>query len=755
MYSPKLIQAKLNVIQSQIDKRPKDLQFNLKEYSVAEANFYTTHLCELLNPEYFQSMKGKPLEPKGEMFIRPLFQDESNFIENERILCQNNFLYWATRYAWITSVGITSELTKSQLFRPWVAQKMFLSVVAMMEEQFIAILIQVLKARQLGSSTLAMLILCHKVTYQTYVKVLIGSSDPDKTSEMAYMMAYVWANLPPWLRPLMTMSQSAKEEMWVNIPSLNNKVIRQHGTQLSGLGRGNTPTAFALSEVPDFANPDEDIDASLLPAVHENPNCFGVLESTAKGDQGYWPKTWRYNVQNWSKGEADMFPLFFPWNVGTDIYPTKTWERKHPIPKDWKPSKESISCKQRCEEYARHDPLLRQFLGEGYTLPVRQQYFYELQRKQAQIKGNLAKFIEEHPATPDEAFQVSGRSIFTLEMIEEMKSRARPLALYYGKPAIFSLIGTDIATEYEPDIRDVDTDRPPIEITSDLMYGQNKAIYKLVPINYESSIMSVWGKAFDMKIFIWEFPFQSGLGPRLTIQEYGLGVDCSEGIGKNKTAIEIVRKGSMLEYSEQVCEFASKHISANELVPWVDALGQFYSKYNNDVTNECKLVIEMACGGNGLQHRMRVDRGWSNFHRWEGAMDSPKRKNMSIAKLGWETNRWTRPWIVGDVARDIKDGYLLLHSPFLIRECQTLQKEDDASKIEAKGDDTDDLFFAVGMPHFSLSIWDIRKRLEIKYAANPLYAQSELSEALKARDARQEPARTHDYIMDRTLPTLD
>ena len=233
--------------------------------------------------------------------------------------------------------------------------------------------------------------------------------------------------------------------------------------------------------------------------------------------------------------------------------------------------------------------------------------------------------------------------------------------------------------------------------------------------------MSPLGLGYEKRIFIWEFPFTytdevGNTFRRPFSQEYGLGNDNAEGIGENCTAINIIRKGSIYEYSEQVCEFATKWISANELVPWIDALGSFYSHRDEEITNECKLVIEIACGGSGLQHRLRVDRGWFNFHRWEGAMDTPKRKKVKDAKLGWETNRWTRPWIVGDVARDIKDGYFRINSPFLIRECQTLQKEDDESKIEAKGDDTDDRFFSSGMAHFSLSIWDIRKRIDSKYS---------------------------------------
>jgi len=760
VYSPKLIHSKLDAIQNQISLRPKELQHNLTYYSIEQSRYYVDHLLQAVNPEYLKLInKNNGIEPKEEMFLRPLLQDELNFIENERILSANDFSYWSSHYVYIESKGLIDELSTICLFDLNIAQKMLLQTVASLEEKLIAIIVQILKARQLGSTTLFTMLICHRITYHTYEKALVGSSDPDKTSEMTDKMRFAWEHLPPWMKPIMKMSMATKEEIWVDIPSLNNKVIRQHGTQLSGIGRGNTPTIFMLSELPDFSHPEEDIDASLLPAVHDNPKTLGALESTAKGDQGYWPKTWRYNIRNWSKGKSDMCPIFLPAFVGTDLYPTKTWSRKHPIPSDWKPKPGTIAYKARSEYYVAHDSLLLSLLGENYQVPIEHLYWYELKYAEAEEKKMLNKFKEEFAGTPEDAFQHSGHSIFTLEQIDEMKNRAKPLALYEGKPAVFSLIGTDINAEYEPDIRDIDTSRPPIEIISNLGYGE-KAVYRLIPLIYDSAMLDVFSEAFDNRIFIWEFPFQlfdlekKKLFQRPFTQEYGLGNDNSEGLGLNKTSIEVIRKGSIHEYSEQVLEFASRWISANELPPWIDALGTYYSYYNDDIFNQCKIIIEIATGGAGLQHRLMVDRGWGNMHHWEGAMDTPLRRKMHRAsKLGWETNRWTRPWIVGDVVRDVKDGYLRINSPHFIRECQTLQKEEDESKIQALGSDTDDLFFGGGMAHFSLSVWEIRKRIDSKYST-PLAPT--LNDSFNVVEkTRKEIGRVPHYIMNTTLPTLD
>src|SRR5690349_16027712 len=381
MYSPIVIKSNLDAIQSEIDKRPKPQQFTLHEYTIEESQWYTNYLTERIVKD------GK------NWTISNLTQADINFIENEHTLCQNNFKYWLTHYVYIEST-LKSETSKVVLFPINIAQEMLLKVVADLQEQHVAIILQILKARQLGSTTISVMIIGHRITYWPNTKALMGSSDPDKTSEMTDKLRFMWDRLPPWLKPNMKLSASTKEEIWVDIPELDNRIVRQHGTQLSGIGRGNTPTLFHLSEIPDFNDPDEDIDASLIPAVHDNPSTFGVLESTAKGDVGYWPKTWRYNKKNWSLGKADMYPLFFPYLIGTDLYPTTTWKRKHPIPTNWNPKGDTLSHKDRAEFYIRHDTILSKLLGKDYLVPPHQLYWYELKKEEAEEKGNLAKFLE-------------------------------------------------------------------------------------------------------------------------------------------------------------------------------------------------------------------------------------------------------------------------------------------------------------------------------------------------------------------------
>ena len=110
-----------------------------------------------------------------------------------------------------------------------------------------------------------------------------------------------------------------------------------------------------------------------------------------------------------------------------------------------------------------------------------------------------------------------------------------------------------------------------------------------------------------------------------------------------------------------------------------------------------------------MQQQLKLH-GWHNFHVWEGAYDSLRRRSPARAKLGWVTGTYSRPHLVGETLGAIREGYLKLNSLWLVKELSTLQKGEDNARIEAKDSDQDDRFFGVGMAFFSLHIWELHQR---------------------------------------------
>jgi hypothetical protein len=89
-----------------------------------------------------------------------LTQDELAWIENERLLSRIDFRYLVSRYAWIKN-----EEDRPVRMTPWRSQEIFLDIIGEMEEAFIAILLIILKARQLGLSRIISLIILHRVVF--------------------------------------------------------------------------------------------------------------------------------------------------------------------------------------------------------------------------------------------------------------------------------------------------------------------------------------------------------------------------------------------------------------------------------------------------------------------------------------------------------------------------------------------------------------------------------------------------------------
>ena len=61
-------------------------------------------------------------------------------------------------------------------------------------------------------------------------------------------------------------------------------------------------------------------------------------------------------------------------------------------------------------------------------LTKEQLYWYELHYRAAQKREVLFQFLSEYPSEPEEAFQNSGRSIFSLETQTRVANQARTLA---------------------------------------------------------------------------------------------------------------------------------------------------------------------------------------------------------------------------------------------------------------------------------------------------------------------------------------
>lgn len=273
------------------------------------------------------------------------------------------------------------------------------------------------------NSTLCQSILAHRVMTQTYTKGLIASDVPQNSGSTGLfgMLELTVEHCPWWLKPGEQYHTKDHHIVFTN----HSTVVVESGKSMKGalqddggskgqIGRSKTYSVAHLSELSTWENAGQ-IDDALMPAIPMTPRTFMAKESTAKGRHNWWHKEWMTT----QAGNGRSFNIFIPWYAERSKY----WA---PCPTGWTPPDSVIEYAARV---AQHGP--RWMGGETYRLSKEQLYWYHLQRRAAEDKGTLYKFLEEYPAEPEEAFQYSGRSIFTPAQIDNLRNRQRPARLIY------------------------------------------------------------------------------------------------------------------------------------------------------------------------------------------------------------------------------------------------------------------------------------------------------------------------------------
>lgn len=359
------------------------------------------------------------IDDKGQL-TRPLTTEQQAFILNEQLLSKVDYRYCAERYVKVNKEG--QEL--APLFPLWESQELILADLARVERQHAreghpdGVLFNVLKARQLGASTLTQSLIAHRVVTAGYVKALIASDTPDNSGSdgLFGMLELVVEHLPWWLKPAERFHTKNK-----HIVFANHSIVRvESGKSMKGglteeggskgqMGRSKTYSAAHLSELSTWEHP-EQIDDSLLPAIPRTPRTLVGFESTAKGRANWWHQHWQSSV----RGRGRFTPIFIPWYAERKKY----WL---PAPGSWIPAPDTLAFAKRAEISG------PKFVHHAVHLSREQLYWYESTKLDFLEKDALYKFLEEYPADPEEAFQYSGRSVFPIAVRERIRAQAKPI----------------------------------------------------------------------------------------------------------------------------------------------------------------------------------------------------------------------------------------------------------------------------------------------------------------------------------------
>lgn len=283
-----------------------------------------------------------------------------------------------------------TEVALLKLNKP---QQKFYDVLKRQSEAGKPMRVIILKARQMGFSTLTEAILFKRTATRENVTSGIIAHKDDATTNLFNMSKLYLQGLPEQLKPE-TRASNAKEIIFDNRAGtgLRSK-IKCMTAGGDGVGRSDTFQNLHLSEISSWNNAKEILDG-LLQAVPNKPDTLVVIESTAKG--------YDYFKELWDKacaGENDFEPLFCAWwelneyrMPADDIVLT---EEEKELKKLYNLDDEQIAWRRWC---------IRNNCG-----------------------GDINTFKQEYPACPEEAFLASGECIFDKDIVISQIERNRPL----------------------------------------------------------------------------------------------------------------------------------------------------------------------------------------------------------------------------------------------------------------------------------------------------------------------------------------
>lgn len=297
----------------------------------------------------------------------------------------NDFAFWAKHACRIrTKEG---EIVPLVLNGP---QRRLLKLVEEQRRTTGRIRIIILKARQQGFSTFVSAWQYWWLSQHPAQKGVVVTHKSDSTRALFDMYKRIHANTPELLRP--TTSYSSRKELVFDKLDTSLMVATAGG---EGIARGETITNSHLSEHGFWpASTAKENFNGLTQSIPNTPGTSIFVESTANGYNDF-NELWEGAV----KGENGFMPFFAAW------FETPEYREEPPA-----------GFERTFEE---------QDLVERFKLDDAQLYW----RRRKIAANGRELFMQEYPATPDEAFIASGRPVFDPILVQPMLDAApQPIA---------------------------------------------------------------------------------------------------------------------------------------------------------------------------------------------------------------------------------------------------------------------------------------------------------------------------------------
>lgn len=262
----------------------------------------------------------------------------------------------------------------------------------------------VLKARQMGFSTLTEGLLFHMAATRHHVECMVVAHTEDATAKLFQMSQRFYDNLPPALKPMRRASNA--QEIVFDRPARTKEHREGLGSSIrcataggTGVGRGYTLQGLHLSELAFWPGSKRESYVGLMQAVPDKPGTMVIIESTANGYDEF-KSMWDAAVEAQRSGTDGFEPIFFAWHEMAEY-------RRTPPPGFERTQEE----RELAAAYGLDD---EQLAWRRWCIAT-------------QCGGDLELFHQEYPASPDEAFIATGRCCFDKAAIVLRREKVREL----------------------------------------------------------------------------------------------------------------------------------------------------------------------------------------------------------------------------------------------------------------------------------------------------------------------------------------
>lgn len=291
---------------------------------------------------------------------------------------------------------------------------------------------------------------------------------------------------------------------------------------------------------------------------------------------------------------------------------------------------------------AEEEALYKLFEHEGYDRASWPRKIYWRRLKKKEFRTDPKKFYQEYPSTPEEAFLASGRPVFDVPMLQEMERIA------VDAQKTHPYMCGDIKKVVDPD-----TGMERIKFIEIRRVGDN-----------DPTPLRVW----------WDVDRS---------RKYVIGVDVSEGIEVESSSgkeadFSVITVFDVL--ARKVVARWRGYADPDQLGEIVFNIGTYY--------NTALVGVEINNHGIATAAKLR-NMFYRNLYMRETAED--EQFQVRTTKFGWQTNKKTKPIMISELQRSIREGDIIELDIVFIREAMSYIRKDNGA-MEAQQGQHDDCF---------------------------------------------------------------